>query len=213
MNNYIKRHLSLLSGYLNQVTNPVKNVGYNRLSVVRTPQNLIYKKDMLKFKPFYRNSSTEFMKRYQNFLPKSVTSNQLIKGISHEALTTPKKRIGFRKRRSEHHDRLAENGYFNITAFATAEEYDLEKLLIALKTQDLYEPQRFFNSDDSTVNEPDVLYAVAKYQVGKEPRDIFFFREGTVIMWNFSDMESSNILAFLKNYEQVSDIQLLNSFK
>lgn len=207
MNNYIKRHLSLLSGYINQVSNPVKSIGYNKLSVVRTPQNLIHRKDMLKFKPFYRNSSTEFMKRYQNLLPKSVTSNQLIKGISHEALTTPKKRIGFRKRRSEHHDRLAENGYFNVTAFATAEEYDLEKLLIALKTQDLYEPKRFFNSDDSTVNEPDVLYAVAKYQVGKEPRDIFFFREGTVIMWNFSDMESSNILAFLKNYEQVSNIQ------
>jgi len=208
MNNYLKRRLSLLNGYYKQAINPVRNAGHNRMSVVRTPQNLIQKDNMLKFKPFYRNSSTEFMKKYQNILPKSVTSNPLIKGLSQEAsLSTPKKRLGFRKRRSEHHDRLAQNGYFNITAFATAEEYDLEKLLIALKTQDLYEPKRFFNSDDSAINEPDVLYAVAKYQVGKEPRDIFFFREGTVIMWNFSDMESSNILAFLKNYEQVSNFQ------
>lgn len=206
MNNYLKRRLSLLSGYYKQAINPVRNAGHNRMSVVRTPQNLIQKDNMLKFKPFYRNSSTEFMKKYQNILPKSVTSNPLIKGLSHEAaLSTPKKRLGFRKRRSEHHEKLAQNGYFNITAFATAEEYDLEKLFIALKTQDLYEPKRFFNSDDSAINEPDVLYAVAKYQVGKEPRDIFFFREGTVIMWNFSDMESSNILAFLKNYEQVSN--------
>jgi uncharacterized Rmd1/YagE family protein len=208
MNNYLKRRLSLLSGYYKQAINPVRNAGQNRMSVVRTPQNVIQKDNVLKFKPFYRNSSSEFLKKYQNILPKSVTSSPLIKSISHEAsLSTPKKRLGFRKRRSEHHDRLTENGYFNITAFATAEEYDLEKLLIALRTQDLYEPKRFFNSDDSAINEPDVLYAVAKYQVGKEPRDIFFFREGTVIMWNFSDMESSNILAFLKNYEQVSNFQ------
>jgi uncharacterized Rmd1/YagE family protein len=91
-----------------------------------------------------------------------------------------------------------------VNAFATAEEYDLEKLFTALKTQDLYEPKRFFSSEgDSSESEPDVLYATAKYQVGAEPRGIYFFREGTVVMWNFSEMECSNVLGFLKQFEQV----------
>nr|XP_012153748.1 PREDICTED: glutathione synthetase-like [Megachile rotundata]XP_012153749.1 PREDICTED: glutathione synthetase-like [Megachile rotundata]XP_012153750.1 PREDICTED: glutathione synthetase-like [Megachile rotundata]XP_012153751.1 PREDICTED: glutathione synthetase-like [Megachile rotundata]XP_012153752.1 PREDICTED: glutathione synthetase-like [Megachile rotundata] len=49
---------------------------------------------------------------------------------------------------------------------------------------------------------PDVIHAVAKYQVEHEPREIFFFREGTVVMWNISDLESENILNFLKQYEE-----------
>lgn len=98
---------------------------------------------------------------------------------------------------------MVQNGYFSVNAFATAEEYDLEKLLTALKTQDLYEPKKFLNSDGNSDNEPDVLYATAKYQVGTEPREIYFFREGTVVMWNCSDMECSNVLAFLKAYEEV----------
>lgn len=48
----------------------------------------------------------------------------------------------------------------------------------------------------------DVVHAVAKYEVGHEPREIFFFREGSIVMWNISDLESGNILRFLKNYEQ-----------
>ncbi|KAL6426086.1 hypothetical protein ACFW04_008984 [Cataglyphis niger] len=49
---------------------------------------------------------------------------------------------------------------------------------------------------------PDVIYAVAKYEVGDEPREIFFFREGSIVMWNISDLECSNLLQFLRNYEQ-----------
>ncbi|XP_017797846.1 PREDICTED: glutathione synthetase-like [Habropoda laboriosa] len=49
---------------------------------------------------------------------------------------------------------------------------------------------------------PDVIHAVAKYEVGHEPREIFFFREGTIVMWNISEFECENILYFLKKYEQ-----------
>lgn len=68
--------------------------------------------------------------------------------------------------------------------------------------QELYEPKKFLSSDDNGVD-PDVLYVSAKYQVGKEkePRDIFFFREGTCVLWNTNDLESSNVLQFLKEYE------------
>lgn len=200
MNSYLRRQLSLLSSrYL-----ATRSLTADKATVVRTPQNLLRNgSGLVKFKPFFRNSSNVIPKKFKDILPKTAISST--RDIHDSTLSMPKKRI-FRKRRSEHHEKLTESGYYNVTAFATAEEYDLEKLLIALKTQDLYEPKKFFNSDDSSVNEPDVLYAVAKYQVGKEPRDIYFFREGTVVMWNFSDMESSNILLFLKNYEQVGVI-------
>ncbi|XP_012228885.1 glutathione synthetase-like [Linepithema humile] len=49
---------------------------------------------------------------------------------------------------------------------------------------------------------PDVIHAVAKYEVEHEPREIFFFREGSIVMWNVSDLESGNLLQFLKRYEQ-----------
>lgn len=49
---------------------------------------------------------------------------------------------------------------------------------------------------------PDVIYAVAKYEVGDEPREIFIFREGSIVMWNISDLECSNLLQFLRRYEQ-----------
>lgn len=42
----------------------------------------------------------------------------------------------------------------------------------------------------------------AKYKVEEEPREIFFFREGTVVLWNVSEIECSNILSFLKQYEE-----------
>ncbi|EZA60374.1 Glutathione synthetase [Ooceraea biroi] len=49
---------------------------------------------------------------------------------------------------------------------------------------------------------PDVIHAVAKYEVGHEPREIFFFREGSIVMWNISDLECGNLLQFLRRYEQ-----------
>lgn len=177
-----------------------KEASLNRISV-RTPQNITQKyASVLKLSQFSRNTSNDFSKKFKSLLPKASTTAQR---DLHESSNSPKKRIGLRKRRSAEHEKLALGGYYNVMAFATAEEYDLEKLLVALKEQNLYEPKKFFNSDDSTENQPDVLFATAKYQVGKEPRGLYFFREGTVIMWNFSDMESSNILGFLKTFEQV----------
>ena len=51
---------------------------------------------------------------------------------------------------------------------------------------------------------PDVIHAVPKYEVGHEAREIYFFREGTVVMWNIPELESGNILQFLKPYEDTS---------
>lgn len=43
---------------------------------------------------------------------------------------------------------------------------------------------------------------MAKYEVGHEPREIFFFREGSIVMWNISNLECGNVLQFLRRYEQ-----------
>ncbi|KAI8124275.1 hypothetical protein FF38_02722 [Lucilia cuprina] len=112
-----------------------------------------------------------------------------------------------RKKRTERTD-LAALGFFNVTAFSTAEEYDLEHLFIALKEQRLYEAKKFFSTDNLGV-EQDVLYVTAKYQVGEEVRDMFFFREGSVVMWNFSDIETNNVLSFLKPFEKDSYLKPL----
>lgn len=201
---FINRHHSIMSGMKSLGKSALEKTTVNRVSV-RTPQNITQKySSLLKFNQFSRNNySSDVTKRFKSLLPRTSTLPQR---EVHESSITSKKRIGLRKRRSEHHEKLTDSGYFSVMAFATAEEYDLEKLLIALKEQNLYEPKKFFNSDDSSEHEPDVLFAVAKYQVGKEPRGIYFFREGTVVMWNFSDMESSNILGFLKQFEQVRNL-------
>ena len=85
-------------------------------------------------------------------------------------------------------------GLYDVVAFATAEEYDLERLIKGLKENDLYEPKVIKNTSD-------VVHAVAKIQVDEEPREIFFFREGSVVLWNVTELESSNVLNFLRKYE------------
>lgn len=88
-------------------------------------------------------------------------------------------------------------GPYNVTAYATADEYDLENLAKALNRQNLYTSSKVENNSD-------VLHALARYQVDTEPREIFFFREGTIVLWNVTDLESSNVVNFLKPYEQDS---------
>ncbi|XP_065078089.1 required for meiotic nuclear division protein 1 homolog [Ochlerotatus camptorhynchus] len=104
-----------------------------------------------------------------------------------------------RRRREDEISKLAK-GYLTVTAFATAEEYDLERLVGALKNQNLYEPKQFLSSEDNDTDS-DVLHVTAKYKVGDESRDLYFFREGTVVLWNCTDLENNNILRFLKQFE------------
>ncbi|XP_033341828.2 required for meiotic nuclear division protein 1 homolog isoform X2 [Megalopta genalis] len=92
-------------------------------------------------------------------------------------------------------------GVWNVKALATAEEYDLENLVHGLLEKKLYVPDTICTTTSSL---PDVIHAVAKYEVEFEPREIFFFREGTVVMWNVTDLEYDSILKFLKNYEENS---------
>lgn len=88
------------------------------------------------------------------------------------------------------------DGKFNVFAYATAEEYDLEKLHTAITKQDLYVTRKFFTNSDS-----DVLHVRGKYEIFAEPRDIFFFREGSVVLWNCTELETSNVIQYLRQFE------------
>ncbi|KAH7956263.1 hypothetical protein HPB52_007769 [Rhipicephalus sanguineus] len=83
-------------------------------------------------------------------------------------------------------------------AYSTAEEYDLTSILNALKKQGLYKEKVISEDLD------DVLYASAKYQVSEEPRELFIFREGSVVFWNFPEIERKAVLKFLKPHEEHS---------
>lgn len=103
-----------------------------------------------------------------------------------------KKRPLRKKRLDEGHT----DGKYNVFAYATAEEYDLEKLHTAITKQDLYETRKFFTNSDS-----DVLHVRGKYEIDSEPRDIFFFREGSVVLWNCTELETANVIQYLRQFE------------
>ncbi|XP_037791649.1 required for meiotic nuclear division protein 1 homolog isoform X7 [Penaeus monodon] len=84
---------------------------------------------------------------------------------------------------------------WQVTAYATADEYDLNELLDGLTHQGLY-ISAGINPDAS-----DVLHMVATYRVETENREIYFFREGSVVFWNVPEIERDNVLRFLKKYE------------
>lgn len=90
----------------------------------------------------------------------------------------------------------APDGRFTVYAYATAHEYDLEALHTALTKQDLYETKKFYIEDGE-----DVLHVRSKYNVEPEPRDIFFFREGSVVLWNCGEPETNTVLRNLKQFE------------
>ncbi|XP_023239267.1 required for meiotic nuclear division protein 1 homolog isoform X2 [Centruroides sculpturatus] len=106
----------------------------------------------------------------------------------------PKKRIT-RKKPKLMDEEIINKDEWTVVALATAEEYDLESINVGLKKQGLYQPSSM--PDDLH----DVLHISAKYEVGKEPREIYFFREGSAVFWNVPEIERQEVMLFLRNYE------------
>lgn len=50
----------------------------------------------------------------------------------------------------------------------------------------------------SDINE--VLHVVGQYKVSPEEREIYFFRDGSVVFWNVNSLERKNVLTFLQKY-------------
>jgi uncharacterized Rmd1/YagE family protein len=87
--------------------------------------------------------------------------------------------------------------YYRIMAYATCDELDLEKLRHGLIVQGLYIPTVW--PADSSLE--DVIHVTAKYPIGDESREIFYFRNGSVIFWNMPDAEQENALQFLTKFQ------------
>uniref|UniRef100_A0ABD2XLI0 DUF155 domain-containing protein n=1 Tax=Trichogramma kaykai TaxID=54128 RepID=A0ABD2XLI0_9HYME len=138
--------------------------------------------------------------------PKLYSKNSFLNGTNENVNNINslqmKKRPMRKKKILEDEDRPVP-GYWSVKALATADEYDLENLMEGLLKQDLYCPMEI-QTPANRNSFPDAIQAVAKYEVGSEPREIYFFREGTTVMWNVSELECSNVLQFLKQYEESS---------
>ncbi|XP_063227437.1 required for meiotic nuclear division protein 1 homolog [Bacillus rossius redtenbacheri] len=94
-------------------------------------------------------------------------------------------------------------GFYTVKAFATAEEYDLQVLKQDLLRDDLYVPCDLCSGEEThQLDDANVVHAVAKYSLNGENRKIFFFREGSVVLWNITELESYNVLSFLRKFEK-----------
>ncbi|XP_064459837.1 required for meiotic nuclear division protein 1 homolog [Ornithodoros turicata] len=80
-------------------------------------------------------------------------------------------------------------------AYSTAGEYDLTAVSRALQKQGLYQ-QKVLSPDVE-----EVVCATAKYELNEEHRDLFIFKEGSVVFWNFPELERKSVLHLLKAYE------------
>lgn len=152
------------------------------------------------------NPPQSILKSVQQLVNNSRTISFSIKNALPESLTTLqiKKRPVKKKRSEEPAGDI--KGYFNVIAYATAEEYDLDRLRSSLIREDLYELKKLptiaatETATDSSQDD-DFLYVSAKIRFGDEPREIFFFREGSVVLWNCPELECSNVLTHLKPFE------------
>lgn len=137
----------------------------------------------------------------QSFLLGTLNKVSVLKVSFTSDMKSSSKRFPRRKKTSdENSDNLKTPGTWHVTAYATAEEYDLDKLKEGLIKQNLYKPLDSFN-ETLTKGGADVIYAMANYQVSTDIRQIYFFREGSVVFWNIPELECISVLDFLKHYQ------------
>ncbi|KAJ8675254.1 hypothetical protein QAD02_011040 [Eretmocerus hayati] len=122
-----------------------------------------------------------------NGIPQNISSLQI-------------KKRSKRKKKSPGPDK-SQPGFWSVKAIATADEYNLESLVDGLIKQNLYIPTQIRTSAKLV---SDAIQAIAKYEVGDEPREVYFFREGTTVMWNMTEIECNSVLQFLRQYEEGS---------
>ncbi|OXU26481.1 hypothetical protein TSAR_003607 [Trichomalopsis sarcophagae] len=155
-------------------------------------QRIFSHKNAKKANPLFSNASTMLLEKKLN----------AVKGIQENISALQMKKRPLRKKKTvTDEDEATMPGFWTVKALATADEYNLESLMNGLLKQNLYTPMEIRSSAKPF---PDAIQAVAKYEIGNEPREIYFFREGTAVMWNITDLECSNLLQFIKQYEENS---------
>lgn len=143
------------------------------------------------------NSSLLWSSSRSPFLNKHFSSQDLKTNLSTKRSQRRKLSL------DEESDGEQSSGVWNVSAFATSEEYNLEKLREALIEQNLYRPIDL-KDDPLTKGGADIIHAIANYQVSAEERHIYFFREGSVVFWNTPELECISVLDFLMKYQMGS---------
>lgn len=89
---------------------------------------------------------------------------------------------------------------FKVKAYATADYYDLENIRISILNSEAYETVTVPNSEEAD----EFLCIKPKYeQINEiEPRNIFFFENGSVVFWNLSNEEQRFILGLIEKHEE-----------
>ncbi|XP_055371656.1 required for meiotic nuclear division protein 1 homolog [Condylostylus longicornis] len=164
-------------------------------------QNKLLIKSVFNLATNCKHINFKYLKTSFNLCSNASTKASVLANIPKHGNENIMSRMKRRQRVKSKQDTLEADGYFSVNAFATAEEYNLESLFEELEKQNLYVTKKFFSTDNLGA-ERDVLYIRGKYEIEQEPRDIFFFREGCVVLWNCSILETNNILNFIKNHEQ-----------
>lgn len=127
----------------------------------------------------FRNSKNGNSK-FKIMLPPELTGPNTVRNIHKEISPLTTKRV--RRRRSKEGLEKKEE-FFEVYAFATAQEYNLEFLKNGLAEQGLYEIKTLPSDVE------DALHVTAKYLVGNETREMYLFREGSVVFWNMAEVE------------------------
>lgn len=172
---------------------------FNSTTALSVNKTLTKLKQFAELKPQPPSSFIQIHNSYKSNLVNGKLAND--KKNNDEVVA---KKRSTRKKRFVMESEETSSNIWTVKAMATADEYNLEKLLVSLIDQQLYIPHKIPTSTSSL---PGVIHAVAKYEIESEPREIFFFREGTVVMWNISELERSNILQFLKKYQENSYVE------
>lgn len=194
---YLKKifHNTIRLNFCNKLRPFSQNTRFLKIPIQSSIATTIYKNR--NFKQITPQSNNGIVLRFLH--QKKEAQSNVAHVIVNDTSSTKRKKRGVRDEKTSE---LLAQGFYNVTAYTTAEEYDLENLLDALREQKLYEAKKFFSTDSLEV-EQDVLYVVAHYPLEDTVvRDMFFFREGAVVMWNFNEIEINNVLAFLKPFEK-----------
>lgn len=105
-----------------------------------------------------------------------------------------KKRVPRKKTQVGKIQQLEEEKWIAV-AYSSAEEYNISALSRELEKKGLYE------NIPLPEDAGEVIHVRAKYQLGNEPRHIYFFSEGSVVFWNVPNLEQQSVLHFLKPFE------------
>ncbi|XP_033116364.1 required for meiotic nuclear division protein 1 homolog [Anneissia japonica] len=217
LNNHHKQNL-LQSSIKMYSSSYSRRFSYERHQII--PHKIPWKIPVLNFAniklSLIKNQYSLSCVRKQNFSSKSTSGNttnantdplnrpivyamKLKKGTSNKANRKGQK-MKIAKHRTKKPARLAKDteGLGVVTAFSTAEEYNLEHLSLDLQAQGLFR-EAFMPQDAQDVLHMQVFEK--SDDEDEEPREIFLFREGSVVFWNVPEQLIKGVIRTITKHQ------------